>query len=388
MATLAIINKMIPDLYDGSTDVETFIVECKRYFSLCNLEQEVQNVMIKCLIARDILPMYEAVEEKEMNFDERLRKAFKRPTTLITDFLALCNYEKDADTAPVYFEKIEKMVDQLLKHKWDKDELTAYFLVNCVKDKDTQKEIKMREALKVEDIKDVIRKVDAINMEVSGIAVMQRRETFANVVKKRQVFADLQERQQNNYRGRYQDRQNGNYQNGNYQVRPNGSYQENYQKRQHRNYEQTQYNQRDMRGNRPRQIVRCWNCQSEGHMSRECPKQKVLKCFSCGNEGHMQRDCRRNFVTRLSCHACKEEGHQRRECPSISCSGCGRKGHLRFQCWNQTQRGHNTGVRDRQRPPSLAACQREDPEDNEASRGEEYPNENAPSCDEMIGAMN
>ena len=373
MATLAMINKMIPDIYDGSVDVEIFIGECKRYFQLCGLEQSSQGMMIKCLISRELLPIYEAIEEDETCFEDRLKKAFKKPTTLIGDFLTLCNYEKNEDTAPVYFEKIEKMVDQVLKHKWDKKELMSYFLVHCIKDKDTQKEIKMRDAMSVEEIKGVIKKVDDINIEVSGISVLSRKkETFANIVKTRQGFADRQNQsrnflntQRNAQRSDLIPRLKTDYFNKNFQQRETPV--------------------------RNRPVMTCWNCQEVGHMSRECRKPRIQKCFQCGKEGHQFRECNQRVTNvEMRCFACKDVGHNRSECPSISCSGCGKRGHLRFQCWNQTDRRRYA---DEHRPPrrtQVAAFQTDRAENAEKSscQDEDYPNREAPSLGEMIGAMN
>ena len=46
----------------------------------------------------------------------------------------------------MYFNKIEKMVDRILNHKWSKPELMAYFLTHCVEDIEVKKQIYMEEA--------------------------------------------------------------------------------------------------------------------------------------------------------------------------------------------------------------------------------------------------
>ena len=40
----------------------------------------------------------------------------------------------------------------------------------------------------------------------------------------------------------------------------------------------------------------CYNCNEEGHISRDCPKPREggggpMSCFNCNEEGHMSRDC-------------------------------------------------------------------------------------------------
>ena len=43
----------------------------------------------------------------------------------------------------------------------------------------------------------------------------------------------------------------------------------------------------------PRKMT-CYNCNEDGHMSRECPKEDKrgkMTCYNCQGEGHMSRDC-------------------------------------------------------------------------------------------------
>ena len=50
----------------------------------------------------------------------------------------------------------------------------------------------------------------------------------------------------------------------------------------------------------------CWNCNSRGHVRKDCPKnahgRRQLKCWECGELGHAQRDClkRRGVVQAVS----------------------------------------------------------------------------------------
>ena len=381
---IRIAESIMPRIFQHGDDLEIFISDCNRYFDVCGLETANRNMMVKCLIQRDILSIYEAVEEKGQGFENKLREAFQKPTSLIDDFLEIYNYEKEAESATIFFDKVEKMVKKLLSHRWAEDELVSYFLIHCIKDKDTKKEIRMRDAKNVEEIKSVIKKLDAINTEISEHAAIQRKDTFANVVKKRQEFNDRQ---------RHVER---------------------------RDYQRPVFKPREEAQTVTKRMITCWNCGQTGHSSRECQNRRIQTCYTCRREGHISRDCPNMRKLKPFCWGCKEEGHIRDECPNIYCSSCSRRGHLKFQCRNQTRgpeyqinRGsvytrqnrdgrneYSSSSRFDRRPVyqnanRLAAMtsgddamqERNQDEADDAMIGDDYPNGRAPSLDGMIGAM-
>ena len=75
------------------------------------------------------------------------------------------------------------------------------------------------------------------------------------------------------------------------------------------------------------------------------PTSKPVRCFKCDREGHISRNCREssaNLRLRFDrswiemtppsrCFACKEIGHIRRDCPNVKCQICKRNGHFRYQ---------------------------------------------------------
>ncbi|XP_046639036.1 zinc finger CCCH domain-containing protein 18-like [Daphnia pulicaria] len=93
----------------------------------------------------------------------------------------------------------------------------------------------------------------------------------------------------------------------------------------------------------------CFNCNEEGHMSRECPKPSTrgggrgggrggstATCYNCNEDGHMSRECPEPSTRgrgggrgggsgggRNTCFKCNEEGHMSRDCPNGGSSGGG-----------------------------------------------------------------
>lgn len=51
-------------------------------------------------------------------------------------------------------------------------------------------------------------------------------------------------------------------------------------------------------------------------MSRECDKPRVMKCRNCDEEGHAARDCTKpRDWTRVKCRNCNNYGHGEKRCP-------------------------------------------------------------------------
>ena len=306
MATLgnSYIQNLIPETYDGSRDLEDFIKECDRFFEVTKVEQEAKPILIKAFIQKELLPLYEKIDKKIETYEERLRKAFEKPTNLIQDFMKLYHYQKNNDDAEVYFTKIEAMVKKLMKHKWDEFQLTAYFLVHCVNDKDIKREIKMKEAVEPKEIKEIISKVDNVNKEEENDCAAFRKTTYANVVARNRDYNSGYQLRQSTERNSRKENYSKNEQNGSNYFQKNQSF-------------------------KNRKVI-CYNCGEEGHFKRQC-LSRSLKCFRCNKEGHISQNCKTKF--NIYCYSCKDEGHRRKECPYIKCNYCGRNGHFGYQCF-------------------------------------------------------
>ncbi|KAK4305821.1 hypothetical protein Pmani_022314 [Petrolisthes manimaculis] len=129
---------------------------------------------------------------------------------------------------------------------------------------------------------------------------------------------------------------------------------------------------------------KCFKCQEEGHISRNCPSAggesgfggndggfgnsggfgngggfgrgggrggKGRGCFKCGEEGHMSRECPSadGFGSgggggggggKKGCFKCGEEGHMSRECPSADGFGSGGGGGGKKGCFKCGEEGH------------------------------------------------
>ena len=109
MATLAdsqnLIDRLLPDQYDGRVDIEEFIQDFQRFFDFANMDDNMRNIMIKTLMNWELIPIYEA----------RLRKAFQKLSSLVNDIKEIFEFKKESISAEKYFDTINKVTDKLLR---------------------------------------------------------------------------------------------------------------------------------------------------------------------------------------------------------------------------------------------------------------------------------
>ena len=75
---------------------------------------------------------------------------------------------------------------------------------------------------------------------------------------------------------------------------------------------------------------KCFNCDQQGHYSRECPQTSQMVCFVCKESGHMSRQC-----PQKKCYNCNKTGHVSNECPQQNvrfCFNCQKQGHIIRDC--------------------------------------------------------
>ena len=81
------------------------------------MSEDCQSLIVKTMMDRNLVPIYEAVEKSVTGFDERMRKAYQKPQTLLSDIQEELTNMKASYSAERFFEKIDRLVDKLLKHK-------------------------------------------------------------------------------------------------------------------------------------------------------------------------------------------------------------------------------------------------------------------------------
>ena len=144
--------------------------------------------------------------------------------------------------------------------------------------------------------------------------------------------------------------------------------------------------------NERRNVLTCWTCHKEGHLSRNCGQRRQLQCYECGTEGHIRRNC-----PRLTCQRCSMRGHTQRECyidlerikmrheNQWRRDSTETRSNWRSQSNRYENRTDNARYSHRNRDGRNIAVIRDDDAERDG-QDTAYPNDNVPSLGEMMGA--
>ena len=270
-----------PVIFDGSSDLETFIQDAERYFRIAEISEEKQIGLIMNYLARNLWKVYKGV--KTGTFDERLRKAFNKPNDLIQDFKEALHYRRNGASTEEYVRSVEENVSKIMRHKIDSNELTIMFLLYGLDDRETRKEIRYKDAKTVPEITTILKNMENAEMtetvtaqrkpkDTMDIAGVHRKRTFADVMKEKSDFHNRQPKRVPQYIAR-----------GTFKT-----------------------------PNKKTEAFECWSCGQHGHISRNCSNRKPKVCFGCGQPGHIRRECPQRPPT--SCGYCKKRGHRTNQC--------------------------------------------------------------------------
>ncbi|KAJ8123910.1 hypothetical protein ONZ43_g249 [Nemania bipapillata] len=156
-----------------------------------------------------------------------------------------------------------------------------------------------------------------------------------------------------------------------------------------------------------RGLSKCANCNELGHISKNCPQEKVerervtIMCFNCNEPGHRVRDCPQQRVDKFACKNCGNGGHKVADCPEprvagedVECRKCGETGHFSRDCpqggggsgargcFNCGQEGHS--ARDCTEPKKMLCrnCNKEGHRANECPEPKDMSKVQCRNCDE------
>src|ERR1043165_7946161 len=138
-------SRLIPNSYKRGDNLESFIKDCQRFFNGTKTPKANREILVKALLDRELLEEYEQVSMEITGFEEKLRKAFEKPKTLMDDLRQALEYRRGTESTEKFFETVENLSKKLLAHKWEEAELVGYLLLHCSNDSEVHKEVTLRE---------------------------------------------------------------------------------------------------------------------------------------------------------------------------------------------------------------------------------------------------
>lgn len=306
-----------PDRYTKGDDINVFIKQLANYFEMLQTTAEQQKLLLPAFLSPELVDRYKrATVTSPDDWKASLKKAFDKPVTLeqrLRDALSI-----DSDNMPIedLLEKVEETTDQILQFKLDRATIFRTILMAALKDPEMKKEVIIKP------------EADVPTMKANLVAVEEiRRQIQPDLVSYAQVVRSPPRRPIQPTR----------------KTVPVSSY----------------------------KPVRCFNCNREGHLSRNC-RERWSNVRERVDRRSDQKDSRR-------CFACKEIGHIRRDCPNVRCQLCKKNGHFRHQC---LMRNRNDIKFKR-----ANAISEDEPNDEQIENDDVDLNDNAPLFGDMVGAI-
>ena len=164
MATTTGVQNFIrpPETFQRNGDLDNFILELKRFFELTQQPPEFQETLTKAFLLVELVTQYEETQSTTEGFEDRLRKAFEPKKNLAVDLEAALRFRKSDENCSQFFEKIEKLVDNILRHKLTKPALMLFLTQHAIENRETKKELKMRDVKSLDKAKEVISRMEEI----------------------------------------------------------------------------------------------------------------------------------------------------------------------------------------------------------------------------------
>ena len=96
---------------------------------------DTKTYIIIALLDNDLSEEYEAVDEKIEGNQEVLRNAFSLTSTMMDDMNKVFGFEKEGYSSEISFKKIEKLLKNIMRHKFNEEKLQhiLYFTTQKIK---------------------------------------------------------------------------------------------------------------------------------------------------------------------------------------------------------------------------------------------------------------
>jgi len=162
-----------PGIYRRNDDVEKFLIKCNRYLDLVGIQKSIRGLVIIGLLDKDIREKYEITEDDGTGYENRMRRAFSRPKSMVRDLKEALNYRRGDEDLDIYVKRVDDLVDKLMSHKWEKEDIRKELLVHCCNDQEIGRNVGMKEAGNSTEIIAEMRKFEKFRVTSEEINVIR-----------------------------------------------------------------------------------------------------------------------------------------------------------------------------------------------------------------------
>lgn len=280
-----------PGIFRRNDDLEKFLSKCNRYLDLVGIQKSIRGLVIIGLLDKDIREKYEITEDDGTGYENRMRRAFSKPKSMIRDLKEALNYRRGDEDLDIYVKRVDDLVDKLMTHKWEKEDIRKELLVHCCNDQEICRNVGMKDAGNSTEIIAEMRKFEKVRVTSEDINVVRN---YKDAVTKNLEMGQRKFDKSNNFKS-YESRGVENHRKFDKEIR------------QFNPIVRSQFN--SVNSNQYIRNITCWNCNAVGHISRNCPVRNEKRCYACGMTDHLMRDCGRTKCTR-----CFGNGHDAKDC--------------------------------------------------------------------------
>ena len=339
------LEELRPTTFRRGDNLERFIKECEEYFEYYFQQEfdvakkkKAQVYMTKILIDRDLRDTYMGVDSTIIDFQERLRIAFGKKSTILEDLQEALTFRQTSETVKDLVVKVNEVVDKIMKGgRLNEEDLKQQLLVNWSKEKKLKKNLCLSKVTNLKETVEVMERLEEVRMKCEPVQAIAGKEggrmNYRDALMERKPFREHRPQKWTSDRPGYNV-----YQRGDIQKK-----------------------------------IECWTCHKEGHMSRDCTQRKIVICYHCQGQGHMRKECPK--------------------LPNIECGRCRNRGHRAEDCRTNLQRFRNRDTNGYAPRPVRVANNRpgrinaiEEDGDN-GSHYEDHPNDYALTEGEIVGAL-
>ena len=163
--TLALQIAKPPLRFSIQDDPAVFKRDLLIYFQVLNINQKQQNQLMAAFIEPELVARYQT-NSLNIDWQSAFEATFGRTRSLEEDIRDALEFKKDDISVAEYCDKMDKMVDQIMRHKPDRKAIWKMVVAASLNNSDMKKEFLAKKPLDSTDLKKQLQTIEQIQKEM------------------------------------------------------------------------------------------------------------------------------------------------------------------------------------------------------------------------------